>query len=237
MGGLRPLYGEEAFVNDRSIALAGGMNGQGGTVGRNFLFLVWLLAGAVPFLPFALDTSPWDAVRMHVPGNQGNWWHIFVGAPFFLAYPAIWLRLLSLYTKEPLAIGARRVLWGANAFSIGTTVAVETPFLLHLAGTSAWQRLAILSLGLGILLCSGTVLFLRRRQISIMDACLAGLSTAYLANAALCLVVYNGAPGSPWSRLGWIVSMVVFWPMLIELIWLLAGGFQSKRKDGLRECA
>jgi len=212
-------------VDERLIAIAGGSDRlheeKSGSVGRDFLFLIWLLAGVVPFLPFALDTSPWDAVRMQVPGNQGNWWHILVGAPFFLAYPVIWLRLRSLLPKEPLATRARRILWGAVAFSIGSTIAVETPFLLHLAGTSAWQRLAILGLGLGILLCSGTVLFLRRRRISIMDACLAGLSTAYLANAALCLVVYSGATGSVWSHSGWMVSMVIFWPILAELLWLL----------------
>jgi hypothetical protein len=201
--------------------------GTAATLGRDFLFVIWLLAGVVPFLPFALNTSPWDAVRMHVPGNQGNWWHILVGIPFFLAYPAIWVRLRFRFSNDPLAIGARRVLWGAVAFSIGSTLAVETPFLLHLAGTSAWQRLAILCLGLGIVFCSGMVLFVRRRQISIRDAYLAGLSTAYLANAALCLVVYAGAAGSPWSRSGWMVSMVTFWPILIELIWFFVQSFQS----------
>ena len=48
--------------------------------------LIWLLAGAVAFLPFAFNTSPWDAVTLRVPGNQGNWWHALVGAPFFLAF-------------------------------------------------------------------------------------------------------------------------------------------------------
>jgi len=30
--------------------------------------LIWLLAGAVAFLPFAFDTSPWDALTLRVPG-------------------------------------------------------------------------------------------------------------------------------------------------------------------------
>jgi hypothetical protein len=228
-------------VNDRSGALVGvsdwSKDGQRGRFGREFLFLIWLLAGVVPFLPFALDTSAWDAVRMHVPGKQGNWWHILVGAPFFLAYPILWLRTRLLFSKETLALGARRVLWCVVVFSSGSTIAVETPFLLHLAGTSSWQRLAILSLGLGILLCSATVLFVRRRQISGAGACLAGLSTAYLANAALCLVVYSGAPGSSWSRLGWMVSMVIVWPILGELIWLLVPNFQDGKTRVHRQIA
>jgi hypothetical protein len=62
--------------------------------------LVWLFAGAVAFLPFAFNTSPWDAVTLRVPGNQGNWWHVLVGAPFFLAYPMIWLRLRLLFSTQ-----------------------------------------------------------------------------------------------------------------------------------------
>ena len=55
--------------------------------------LVSLMAGAAAFLPLAVNTSPWDAVTLRVPGDQGNWWHLLVGAPFFLAFPIIWLRL------------------------------------------------------------------------------------------------------------------------------------------------
>jgi hypothetical protein len=61
------------------------------------MLLTWLLAGVVAFIPFAFDTSPWDAVTLRVPGNQGNWWHFLAGAPFFLAFPMFWLRLQSLF--------------------------------------------------------------------------------------------------------------------------------------------
>ncbi|HEX4576343.1 MAG TPA: hypothetical protein VH117_03250, partial [Edaphobacter sp.] len=112
--------------------------------------LVSLLAGIVVFLPFALDTSPLNAVLLRVPGNQGNWWHALVGAPFFLAFPMIWLRLRA-FSSMPLSTPAgRRIIWIAVGLSICGTILVETPFLLHLAGTSEWQRLAVLSLGLGI---------------------------------------------------------------------------------------
>jgi hypothetical protein len=183
--------------------------------------LVWLVAGAVAFIPFAFDTSPWDAVTLHVPGNQGNWWHFLAGAPFFLAFPMIWLRLRPMFGPLPSTPLERRLIWAAVASSaIGTTM-VEAPFLLHLAGTSEWQRFSVLGLGFGTMGASAILLLRFRRQISPTRACLAGLETAYLANAALCLVVYSNATGSSWSRSGWLVSMGIVWPIAFDLIWIL----------------
>ena len=112
--------------------------------------------------------------------------------------------------------------------SIAGTLAVESPFLLHLAGTSDWQRLAVLSLGFGIVIASAVLLFRRRRQISPTRACLVGLITAYLANAALCLVVYSEATGSIGSRSGWLVSIVIVWPIVFELVWLFIQTFRTQ---------
>jgi hypothetical protein len=70
--------------------------------------LVSLFAGAVVFLPFAFDTSPLNAVMLRVPGDQGNWWHALVGAPFFLALPMIWLRLRALFSKQLSTATGRR---------------------------------------------------------------------------------------------------------------------------------
>ncbi len=182
--------------------------------------LLWILAGLVAFLPFALDTSPWNAVTLRVPGNQGNWWHALVGAPFFLAYPMIWLRLRSLFSERLSTEVGRRMIWVAVALSVGGTTLVQVPFLLHLAGTSDWQRLSVLGLGFGIVIASATILWMRRRSMSPTRACLVGLATAYLANVALCLVVYSGATGNAWSRSGWLVSIVIVWLIVGELIWL-----------------
>lgn len=189
--------------------------------------LLWLVAGAVVFLPFARDTSPLDAVTLHVPGNQGNWWHVLVGAPFFLAFPMIWLRLRSLFAARPSTPLGRRVIWSVVGLSIGGTILVQVPFLLHLAGTSAWQRLSVLSMGFGIVVASAVLLFLRRRFFVPTRACVAGLDTAYLANVALCLVVYSEATGRAWSRAGWLISMVIVWPIAFELMWLFVQTFQS----------
>jgi|SRR5450631_1586254 len=119
--------------------------------------LLWILAGVVAFLPFAFDTSPWNALTLRVPGNQGNWWHALVGAPFFLAYPMIWLRLRSLFSARLSTAVGRRMIWVAVVLSVGGTILVQVPFLLHLAGTSDWQRLSVLSLGFGIVIASATI--------------------------------------------------------------------------------
>ncbi len=185
--------------------------------------IVWVAAGVAAFLPFAFGTSPWDAVTLRVPGNQGNWWHFLAGAPFFLAFPMIWLRIRSLLSGQlPTATG-RRFLWGAAGLSMVGTTLVEAPFLLHLAGTSDWQRLAVLGLGSGIMAASVVVLLARRRHFSPTRACVAALETAYLANASLCLVVYSGATGGIASRSGWYITIGIVWPILLELLSILTG--------------
>jgi hypothetical protein len=139
-----------------------------------FVLLMWMVAGSVTFLPFAVDTSAWDAVTLRVPGNQGNWWHALVGAPFFLAFPMIWLRLRALFSAQVSTARGRRVLWVVVGLAIVATVLVQAPFLLHLAGTSEWQRLTVVSIGLGIVVASGIALLSRRRRLSPTTACMAG---------------------------------------------------------------
>ena len=184
--------------------------------------IVWIAAAAVAFLPFARNTSAWDAVTFRVPGNQGNWWHFLAGAPFFLAFPMIWLRLQLLFSRQALSVATQRFLLIASALSICGTVLMETPFLLHLAGTSEWQRFVVLALGLGIIVGSVLILLLRRRRFAPAQMCLAALDTAFLADLSMCLVIYAGAEGSSWSHIGWSISMVIIWPITCELLWLLA---------------
>jgi len=190
--------------------------------------VVGLAAGVVAFLPFAFNTSAWDAVTFRVPGNQGNWWHFLAGAPAFLAFPMIWLRLRALFSERLSTAAGRRAIWILVCLSLCGTVLVETPFLLHLVGTSDWQRFAVLGLGFGVMIASGVALIVRRRQIPPTRACIAGLDTAYLANMALILVVYAGAPGSFSTRSGWFVAMVIVWPMALEVVWLFARSFRTR---------
>jgi hypothetical protein len=220
------LDNHKGFVSDKAAAL---QQDESGPTWVNAVALpIWLAAGVLAFLPFAFDTSALDAVTLRVPGNQGNWWHFLAGAPFFLAFPMIWLRLRALFSTRPSTAKGRRFIWCVVGLSVIGTMLVEAPFLLHLAGTSEWQRLAVLSLGFGIMVASAITLFLRRRSISPTRACIAGLETAYLANAALCLVVYAGAAGNLSSRSGWFVAIVIVWPIVLELAWLL---IQALRKS------
>ncbi|MFC5860769.1 hypothetical protein ACFPT7_00525 [Acidicapsa dinghuensis] len=192
------------------------------------MLLVWLVAAVTVFVPFARDTSALDAVTLHVPGNQGNWWHVLVGVPLFLAFPMLWLRLRALSAKQlPTRVG-RRVLWVVIGLSLVGTVLVELPFLRHLAGTSEWQRLVVLGLGLGIALVCTAMLWVKRRSIAPMQLCIAGIETAYLANAALCLVVYAEAMGPVWSRLGWLVTMGTVWPMALDLVTIFTQSFRAE---------
>lgn len=190
--------------------------------------LVWLLAGSVVFLPFAFNTSPWDAVTLRVPGDQGNWWHALVGAPFFLAFPMIWLRLRFLFSRQLSTSTGHRLIWIAAGLSTCGTILVQVPFLLHLAGTSEWQRLSVLGLGFGIVIASAVFLFLRRRVMFPTNACLAALDAAYLANAALCLVVYSAAAGSVWSKSGWLVTAIIALPIVFEIVWLFLQSFKTQ---------
>jgi hypothetical protein len=190
--------------------------------------VLWLVALVVAFLPFAFDTSPWDAVRLRVPGNQGNWWHFLAGAPFFLAFPMIWIRLQFLFAGTTVTVPARRLVWSVIALSLAGTTLVEMPFMLHLAGTSNWQRFAVLGLGFGTIIASILILILRRHCFAPAQACMAGLDAAYLANLSLCLVVYAGVAGGFSSRSGWYVSMAIVWPVACELLMLLRRSFQAR---------
>jgi hypothetical protein len=203
-------------------------DGQSASPLTLFAFFVSLVAVAVIFLPFASNTSPLDAVMLRVPGNQGNWWHALVGAPFFLALPTAWLRFRSLASRQTSTRVGRRFIWIFVGLSICATISVETPFLLHLAGTSEWQRLAILCLGFGIVAASGAGLVFRRGRIPANRACLVGLSTAYLANAALCLVVYSNAQGPFASRSGWLITMIIVWPMALEVMYIFIRSLRPK---------
>jgi hypothetical protein len=68
------------------------------------------------------------------------------------------------------------------------------------------------------MLASLITLFLRRRYISPTHSCLIAIDTAYLANAALCLVVYSAAPGPLHSRSGWLLTSILIWPIALDIL-------------------
>lgn len=126
-----------------------------------------------------------------------------------------------------MTIFGKRLIWTLATLSAIGTILVEAPFLLHLAGTSEWQRFVVLGLGLGIMVASAAFLFALRSRLAATAACFAALNTAYLANAALCLIVYSAEPGPFSSRSGWPVTLVIVWPMLLELGWIYLVAFRA----------
>jgi hypothetical protein len=179
--------------------------------------IVWVTAALVCLVPFAANTSALNAVMLNVPGEQGNWWHLLIGFPFFLSFAVIWLRIRALSAKTPLQAEIR-ILWVAIVLSMLGTMSVEVPFLMLRAGTSPGQRAEVIGLGLGTIILSGILLFLRRTMLSSLEKCLAGLQTAYLANALLCVVVYSSAKEAP-PQLGWYITSVLVWPIALEIAW------------------
>ncbi len=189
----------------------------------------WLAAAVGAFLPFAVGTSPFDAIMRRVPNDEGNWWHVLIGAPFFVAFPMLWLRLRAFFSPVSLSSGERRALWIIIGVLMFGTLLVEAPFLAHRAGTSEAQRLAVIAAGLGLPLVSISRLISHRRVIAPTCACIAGLTAAYLANASLCLIVYGEAKFGTSSRSGWYLTMAIVWPMALELLLLLLAGERRAR--------
>lgn len=198
-------------------------------VANMLMLLIWITAGIAIMLPFAVGTSPLDALLLRVPNNEGNWWHALVGLPFFLSLPMIWLHFHILNSAQTPSLLIRRVLWVVIIFSAVGTLLVETPFLLHRAGTSEAQRLEVIFLGIGLILFNGIFLYVRRKKLDPTRACFIGVAAAYLANAFLCLIVYGESKFSGLSRSGWYVTLVIVIPILIELIWLLFRKSDTKK--------
>jgi hypothetical protein len=190
------------------------------------MLIIWIAAGVGIVLPFALGTSPLDALLLRVPHNEGNWWHALVGLPFLLSLPMIWLHWHALNSATQPATHIRKVLWILITFSAVGTLLVEIPFLLHRAGTSELQRLEVIFSGIGIILLSGTILYAKRKKIPATQACLAGIAASYMANAFLCLIVYGETKFENYSRSGWYLTAAVALPIFLELIWLL---FKNKK--------
>jgi hypothetical protein len=132
----------------------------------------------------------------------------------------IWLRLRAFFSKGSSTSIERRFIWTVAILCVCGTFAVELSFLVHRAGTSEAQRLAVLFLGYGIPIVTSVLLLKHRAKISPTQACLIGLNAAYLANAGLCLPVYGQVAGALSSKPGWLVMLVIVWPMLLAIIWI-----------------
>lgn len=193
-----------------------------GPLAWRVLALIFALIGVVTaFVPFALHTSALNAVMLNVPGDQGNWWHFLIGAPVFFAFPMLWLRLRALFASQQSTTRERNLFWAAAILSVCGTFLVEIPFLIGRAGTSQAQRWSVVLLGYGMPILSGLAFSRRKHDIPPTRACLAALNTAYLANASLCLLVYGQVAGTLSSKPGWLLMLIIVWPMLFETLSIL----------------
>ena len=144
----------------------------------------------------------------------------------------IWLRLRSLFSRQLSTPAGRRLIWIFVTLLICGTISVTLPFLLRLGNLARMKEsrwLSILCPTLGIIIASGVLLFFRRRKTPPTRACLVGLNTAYLANAAFCVTVYAPMPGTVRSKVGWMVTVVIVWPILLELLWMSTQSFRRPR--------
>ena len=186
--------------------------------------LIAAIAGVAAFLPFSANTSAWNAVTLRVPGDQGNWWHLIAGAPFFLAFPMVWLAVRAILSLAP-SIGEQRAFWSMAAISVSGTLLVEMPVILrmgNLAQMGFRRQLTLVAPGLCILILCAAILVFRYKMISPTRTILLALSAAYLTNATFCLEMY--APYSPQS--GWYVTMAIVWLIALQIFWIL---FESHR--------
>lgn len=181
------------------------------------------------FLPFAAQTSPWNAVTLRVPGNQGNLWHFLIGAPFFLVFAMIWLRLQSIFSRSSLSLAGRRFVWVLVALSVCGTMTVEVPFILRLgnfAHLGIERVLSVVCFGLGPMAVCGLILLLRLRNISPSNACFVGLNGAWLANAGLCLYFY-----APMREPGWTATIIFSCFMALEIAWIFLWSLRKRKTE------
>jgi len=73
----------------------------------------------------------------------------------------------------------------------------------------------------GVMIACAALLILRHNRISPTRACFVGLNVAYLANAAICLVLY-----APMRNSGWFVILGVASFMTLELVWIFIQSFR-----------
>jgi hypothetical protein len=116
------------------------------------------------------------------------------------------------------------LIWAAVALSICGTILVEAPVLLRLGNLSHMRTgrwLSLIGPAFGVMIACAALLILRRSQISPTRACFVGLNAAYLANAAICLILY-----APMRNSGWFLIMAIASFMTLELAWIFIESFR-----------
>lgn len=148
-----------------------------------FLMLASLLGVATFFLPFAVDTSPLQAIQ------QAGLWRVAV--PFLVPFIAVIARMIAT-NRGSLSPGAKRAVyvWAAATALITLSFFVPIGDWSAPANTSDW----IGYVGTLVVYAAGARLWLRSRHVAEMAETrpFLALRLAYLPNAGLLLYSFLG---------------------------------------------
>lgn len=170
--------------------------------------ILTLPALVVPFVPFVFGTSPLDTAIEKVSSGS-SWWagriFLLLGAPFFLGLPLVVTQIARL-----VSLSASRM-WRIIGFALA---AISAALSLTFVGTGAvemlqhdgpfrWQERIVVLLAPAILVSGGAWLWRARHATGAMTQIFVALTTAYLANASLCLFGFIDD-----GDLGWRLALV-----------------------------
>jgi hypothetical protein len=173
---------------------------------------------AVVFLDFAEGISPWNVASAFVFDELHFWsmedWQLALcAAPFFLAFPLMWLGIRSIFSAKlsgPESIGV----WSLVGLSACATLIIDADLMVDFFRYHNGGELA--AVGPGIVVGAAAAIVCRRRHFSAERCRLIGLYVCYVANGIVCLIAFAEN-----QNLGWYVALIIVCGMSGELLRLL----------------
>jgi hypothetical protein len=180
--------------------------------------VISLPSTAVVFLDFAEGISPWNVASAFVFDELHFWsmedWQLALcAAPFFLAFPLMWLGIRSIFSAKlsgPESIGV----WSLVGLSACATLIIDADLMVDFFHYHNGGELV--AVGLGFVIGAPALIFCRRRRLSAERSRPVGLYICYVANGVICLIAFAEN-----KNLGWYVSLVIVCGMCAELMRLL----------------
>jgi hypothetical protein len=180
------------------------------------LFLLALPAVVTPFVPFAYDSSPVDAVRDVPQFGSDDWILYLVALTFFTGFPILlWKSRLLLLPVAPRW-------WEWRVLAVVTLI-ISIPIVIVVGGM-LWQvrrgnfsfdseGMLMLSVALGVPPAATTVMALRWRRRGWQAALETLLISGYLTNAAMCLLAFH-----EYAEIGYWLTVTVAASFAAEMI-------------------
>lgn len=148
----------------------------------NRLLMFASLIGIVAFfLPFAYDTSPFQAIH-----SADVWW---LGVPFLVPFVAVWLRTTEMH-RGTVGQGLRRFVYGWSVATLLVTLSLYVALVRDWpSAPGEWILFFIPLAGL----IAGGVIWRRDRDTAELERWrpFLALRLAYLPNAAFCLAAFG----------------------------------------------